>query len=81
MQHTAPTLTSALKGPFSGVALSFIEANLVNDGQPYRVNTEDFIARLLNGHGNLKVDVFSLESDKIQRAKYVNLSNENTLNK
>lgn len=92
IQYVAPTLASALKGPFSGVALKFITTHLVKSGPVESVNSEDVITELLNDHENLqkikeldklfklemsdlKVDVFSLESDKVQNTKPENSSN------
>lgn len=54
IQHIAPTLASALSGPFSGVALKFISTNLLKDNQRDGVDSESAIIALLNDHESLK---------------------------
>jgi hypothetical protein len=54
IQHIAPTLASALSGPFSGVALKFISTNLLKDEQLNGVDPEAAILALLNDHESLK---------------------------
>jgi hypothetical protein len=55
IQHIAPTLASALSGPFSGVALKFISTNLLKDDQRNGVDPEAAILASLNDHESLKV--------------------------
>lgn len=53
IQHIAPTIASALRGPFSGVALHFITTNLGKKGQPDGACSKDDITNLLLDHENL----------------------------
>ncbi len=53
IQHIAPTLASALAGPFSGVALKFIGENLGDFESTDDANTEEAILNLLDNSKNL----------------------------
>lgn len=70
IQYIAPTLASALRGPFSGAALNFITTNLVKDGQLNGANSKDAITKLLNDHENLQSikgldELFKVEMSKL----------------
>ena len=70
IQHIAPTLASALSGPFSGVASKFIIDNLVKDDIPDGITYQKLLSNLLNDSNNLqKVKVideqFRLEMQKL----------------
>ena len=54
IQHMAPTLASALGGPFAGVATKFITDNLIGDGLSDSENSEEVINDLLNDPKNLQ---------------------------
>ncbi|MBW2742682.1 MAG: hypothetical protein JRE64_28610 [Deltaproteobacteria bacterium] len=54
IQHIAPTLASALGGPFAGVATKFIIDNLVEDSVSDGRKPEVIISNLLNDSKNLQ---------------------------
>ena len=70
IEHIAPTLASALGGPFAGVATKFIKDNLVGDSISDGRNSEEVINDLLNDSKNLQIikDIdqqFKLEMQKL----------------
>ena len=70
IQHFAPTLASALGGPFAGVATKFITDNLVGDSVSDGRSSEEVVEELLNDSKNLQIikDIdkqFKLEMKKL----------------
>jgi len=70
IQHIAPTLASALAGPFTGVATKFITDNLVKNSPSSVPPPEESIKDLLNDSHNLQKikaldQQFELEMQKL----------------
>jgi hypothetical protein len=70
IQYIAPTLASALRGPFSGVALNFMTTHFVKDGSLDADKSKNAIAELLNDHENLQK---IKELDKLFKKEMSNL--------
>jgi hypothetical protein len=54
IQHFAPTLASALGGPFAGVATKFITDNLINENSSDGRSSDEVVEELLNDSKNLQ---------------------------
>ncbi len=70
IQQFAPTLASALNGPFAGVATKFITDNLIGDSIPEGRSPKEVISDLLNDSKNLQKikdldQQFKLEMQKL----------------
>ncbi len=70
IQHLAPTLASALSGPFSGVANKFIVDNFISEELTDDKSTEEIVDELLNDSKNLQkikdIDKdFKIEMEKL----------------